>query len=98
MQTIRSAAAFLRPVWLMLCQTESNGSETTAGNFNDPVLMMHGECDKIVSYRDSCKFFTSVSSEDKQLKIYGKCYHEIMNEYCKDEVIGDVIRWLENRL
>lgn len=70
----------------------------TAVNFKDPVLMMHGECDKIVSYRDSCKFFTSVSSEDKQLKIYGKCYHEIMNEYCKDEVIGDVIRWLENRL
>lgn len=67
-------------------------------NFTDPVLMLHGECDKIVSYQDTCKFFSEVASEDKQLKIYGKCYHEILNESCKDEVIGDVLRWIENRL
>ena len=69
-----------------------------AGEFKDPALLMHGECDKIVSYKDSCKFFTMIGSQDKQLKIYGKCYHEIMNEYCRDEVIGDVIRWIENRI
>lgn len=67
-------------------------------DFSDPVLMLHGECDKLVSYRDSCEFFSEVSSEDKQLKIYGKCYHEIFNEYGKDEVIGDVLRWIANRL
>ena len=35
---------------------------------------------------------------DKQMKIYGGLFHEILNEYCKDEVIGDMIRWMEVRI
>lgn len=37
-------------------------------------------------------------SKDKQMKIYGGLFHEILNEYCKDEVIGDMIRWMEVRI
>ena len=69
-----------------------------AKDFAYPVLMLHGEKDGLVSVQDTYDFFASASSEDKQMKIYGGLFHEIFNEYCRDEVIGDVIRWMENRV
>lgn len=66
--------------------------------FSYPVLMLHGEKDGLVNVKDTYDFFDGVSSEDKEMKIYGGLYHEIFNEYCKDEVIGDVIRWIEGRI
>ncbi|WP_332310653.1 alpha/beta hydrolase [Alkalibacter mobilis] len=66
--------------------------------FREPVLILHGSMDSLVSYRDSMEFFNDISSEDKSLKIYSKLFHEIFNEYTKDEVIGDVIFWLEKQL
>lgn len=65
--------------------------------FRYPVLMLHGEKDALVNMEDTSWFFKNVSSEDKQMKIYGHLYHEIFNEYCKEEVVGDVIRWIEAR-
>lgn len=32
------------------------------------------------------------------MKIYGNLFHEIFNEYCRDEVIGNVIGWIINRI
>lgn len=66
--------------------------------FNYPVLMLHGEKDGLVSVKDTYEFFDHAASEDKQMKIYGGLFHEIFNEYCKDEVIGDALRWIENRI
>lgn len=66
--------------------------------FKYPVLMLHGEEDGLVSVQDTYDFFQLVSSADKQMKIYGGLFHEIFNEYCKDEVIGDAICWIVNRI
>lgn len=67
-------------------------------DFAYPVLMTHGEKDGLVSVKDTYELFASVASKDKQMKIYGGLFHEILNEYCKDEVISDMIRWIERRL
>lgn len=69
-----------------------------AGEFSYPVLMLHGEKDGLVSVQDTYDFFGEVSSKDKQMKIYGGLFHEIFNEYSRDEVIGDVIHWIEARV
>lgn len=66
--------------------------------FRYPVLMLHGEKDGLVSVKDTYKFFEEAASKDKQMKIYGGLFHEIFNEYCKDEVIGDVLHWIEKRI
>ena len=66
--------------------------------FNYPVLMLHGEKDGLVSVTDTYDFFAHVASKDKQMKIYGNLLHEIFNEYCKDEVIGDALSWIETRI
>ncbi|MEG1943598.1 MAG: alpha/beta hydrolase, partial [Angelakisella sp.] len=71
---------------------------TRMEEFAYPVLMLHGEKDKLVSVQDTYDFFGRMSSTDRQMKIYGGLYHEIFNEYCRDEVIGDALRWIENRV
>lgn len=68
------------------------------GAFAYPVLMMHGEKDGLVSVRDTYDFFSMAASTDRQMKIYGGLLHEIFNEYCRDEVIGDAVRWIKDRV
>ena len=47
---------------------------------------------------DSVIFFKNAASKDKTLKVYGNLFHEILNEYCKDEVIADMIAWMDARI
>jgi lysophospholipase len=72
--------------------------KANASKFVDPILILHGCNDGIVSEKDSRDFFGDISSDDKSLKIYPHLFHEIFNEPVKDEVIGDVINWLNKRV
>ncbi|WP_315121796.1 lysophospholipase [uncultured Clostridium sp.] len=68
-------------------------------SYTYPCLIMHGEEDKIVPLDCSRWFFNYSSSKDKSLKIYEECYHEILNEKEeKEEVIGDIQEWIEERI
>lgn len=67
-------------------------------DFSYPVLMLHGEDDGLVNVQDTYDLFKRVSSTDRQMKIYGGLFHEILNEYCRDEVIADIISWMKNRI
>ena len=66
--------------------------------FSLPVLIVHGEEDKIVPISISKSFFNSISSRDKTFKEYKSLYHEILNEKERDYVIKDIISWLDNRI
>jgi len=66
--------------------------------FNYPVFMTHGEKDGLVGMDDSVIFFKNAASKDKTLKLYGNLFHEILNEYCKDDVIADMIGWMDARI
>ena len=66
--------------------------------FAYPVFMTHGEKDGLVGMDDSVIFFKNAISADKTLKIYGNLFHEILNEYIKDEVIADMIAWMDKRI
>lgn len=81
-----------------LCYALSDGIKWFRDqDFAYPVLMLHGEKDALVDVKDTYAFFEKVSSTDKQMKIYGNLFHEIFNEYCKDEVVADVIQWILKR-
>ncbi len=84
-----------------LCYALCEGLDWVSGkekDFNYPVLMMHGEKDGLVALQDTYDFFAGISSKDKQMKIYGNLFHEIFNEYCRDEVIYDTVGWILNRI
>lgn len=70
-----------------------------AGDFKDPVLILHGENDGLVASLDSEQFHEEISSEDKQLIIYPELEHEIFNEFTmKAEIFRTIISWIEKRL
>ncbi len=73
-------------------------NKQNSSQFVDPVLLLHGCHDGLVSEKDSRELFGDIASQDKTLKIYAFLFHEIFNEPSKDEVIADAIAWLEKRL
>ncbi|MEG1633945.1 MAG: alpha/beta hydrolase [Oscillospiraceae bacterium] len=84
-----------------LCYALCKGVDWFAENskaFAYPVLMLHGENDGLVSVRDTYDFFGMTSSKDRQMKVYGGLFHEIFNEYCRDEVISDALAWILTRI
>ncbi|MCD8007869.1 MAG: alpha/beta hydrolase [Clostridiales bacterium] len=66
--------------------------------FTDPVLIMHGQNDGLVSPLDSLQLYAEIASQDKALRVYAGMCHEIFNEFDKDEPIGDMINWLNKHI
>lgn len=60
-----------------------------------PILMLHGESDKLVSAQGSKTFFENVQEKDKKLITYPGLYHEIFNEPEYKRIFDDIIDWIE---
>jgi alpha-beta hydrolase superfamily lysophospholipase len=63
-----------------------------------PLLIMHGEEDRLVSPEGSRRLYDEAASANKTLKLWPGCRHEIFNERCKDEVIAFLCTWLDERV
>jgi alpha-beta hydrolase superfamily lysophospholipase len=63
-----------------------------------PCLILHGGDDQIVTPEASRFMYETIASEDKAIKMYAQYYHEILNETGRDEVVADMIGWIENRI
>ena len=63
-----------------------------------PVFMMHGEKDGAVSPQDTWDFFHLLKTKDKQMKYYGGAFHELFQEFCREEVMADAIAWMKARI
>jgi alpha-beta hydrolase superfamily lysophospholipase len=63
-----------------------------------PLLVVHGEDDKLVSVEGSRRLVEHVGSGDVELKIYPGLYHEVFNEPERDRVLDDVVEWITTRL
>lgn len=66
--------------------------------YNYPCLITHGEMDKVVPKELSVSFYEKINSRDKEIIIYDNLFHEILNEKEKDQVIDDIVQWLNNRV
>lgn len=63
-----------------------------------PMLVLHGGADGICPPSGSQTLFDKVGSPDKGLKIYENLYHEILNEPEKEQILADIITWLNDRV
>lgn len=63
-----------------------------------PVLILHGAEDKATLPKGSQFFHDHAGSADKTLKLYEGRYHDLLNDLGKEEVLGDIVRWIEGRL
>lgn len=60
-----------------------------------PILIQHGEADRLTAPDGSRYLFEHVSSADKTLKIYPGLFHEIYNEPEQDAVLDDLLGWFD---
>jgi alpha-beta hydrolase superfamily lysophospholipase len=63
-----------------------------------PLLVVHGERDKLVSVDGSRRLVECVGSDDVSLKVYPGLYHEVFNEPEQAVVLDDVASWIEAKL
>lgn len=69
-----------------------------ASHINIPFLMMLAGADKVTLPEGSRKFFEKIAFADKELREYPESYHELHDDYGYQEVLSDLIDWLERHL
>ena len=94
-----------------LIANESQPAETAAemlkaadrltGNFPKltvPVFIIHGTVDKATRPAGSQRFYDTAGSKDKTLKLYEGHYHDLLADLGKEEVMADILAWIDKRL
>jgi alpha-beta hydrolase superfamily lysophospholipase len=69
-----------------------------AGAITAPLLVVHGERDRLVAAAGSERLVGCVASRDVELKVYPQLFHEVFNEPERDMVLDDVTEWIAARL
>lgn len=77
-----------------LLQVGENQRELAA-RLTAPLLIVHGEKDRLINVEGSRILAENAASADVELKIYPGLYHEVFNEPEKDRVLDDVVAWIE---
>jgi alpha-beta hydrolase superfamily lysophospholipase len=63
-----------------------------------PVVLLHGTADRLTEPSGSADLHKRAASADKTLKLYPGLYHEILNEPEREQVIADILAWLDARV
>lgn len=66
--------------------------------YETPVLLLHGEADKIVPVEFSHRLYDLIPIEDKKIITYPDAYHEILNDIDQEKVRKDIVKWLDNKV
>jgi acylglycerol lipase len=62
-----------------------------------PLLLLHGAADVTASPEGSRALLAGAGSTDKALRIYDRRRHDLLNEPGHEEVMADVVGWLDAR-
>jgi len=66
-----------------------------AQNLTIPTAIFHGTDDKIIDYKASEEFANK--TDKATIKLYKGGYHELHNDLCKEELIADIIDWINSQ-
>jgi len=66
-------------------------------NLQTPLLIIHGTADRATKPSGSQHFYERAGATDKTLKLYEGRYHDPLNDLGKEEVMSDILRWLDAR-
>ncbi|CAM1368433.1 Lysophospholipase, alpha-beta hydrolase superfamily [Tenacibaculum sediminilitoris] len=67
-----------------------------ASSLKIPMLLLHGTGDKIIDFKATKAFAENTTKVD--IKLYEGGYHELQNDLCKEEMLQDVVNWLNIQL
>jgi alpha-beta hydrolase superfamily lysophospholipase len=69
-----------------------------ATGFAVPLLVLHGDADRVVLPEVSRSFYDNVALEDKERIEYQGGYHELDNDTIHEEVIRDLTDWMDKHI
>ena len=72
--------------------------QAAAPRFPLPLLILHGSSDRMVTPEGSRTFITRVEHPDHELREYPGGYHVLFADFDRDQVLGDLERWIVSRL
>ena len=67
-----------------------------AANLKTPMFLLHGTEDKIIDYKGTEAFANK--SDKATLKLYEGGYHELQNDLCQEEMLQDIVLWLNSKM
>jgi acylglycerol lipase len=62
-----------------------------------PLLVLYGGQDQLINPEGSRRLYDGAASADKTTYCYAPCYHEILNEPERSQVLADILDWLDAR-
>jgi acylglycerol lipase len=68
------------------------------GRVTLPVLVIHGVADRLAPPAGSKLVAERIGSTDKTLTLYDGLYHEMFNDRERDQVLTDVVTWLDKHV
>ncbi len=77
-------------------QATMDWTNAHAGDFKLPILIVHGDADRIVPQESSLSFYERIKSTDKQRIVYPSGFHESHNDIHHDQVMKDIVAWLDS--
>ena len=69
-----------------------------ARNINIPLLMIHGEADRLNSARGAKKFSDQIQNHDKEFISYPGGYHELHNDLDSEKMLSDLLNWINRHM
>lgn len=73
-------------------------AQAHAGELAVPLLLYHGDDDKLVPIEGSRRFFAAVQEKDRQFVELPGRYHESHNDSGRDELFAMIVDWLDRHI
>lgn len=81
--------------WFEELHTAMQHASLQAGRIRYPILLLQAGADRIVDPDAAAPFIEKVSARDRKIKVYPGFYHELLNEPEREEVLADILEWIE---
>jgi alpha-beta hydrolase superfamily lysophospholipase len=75
-----------------------NSVKRQVENINIPLLMIHGEADRLNSVVGARKFFDQIRVHDKEFISYPDGYHELHNDLDYGRMLSDLLSWITRHM
>lgn len=67
-------------------------------SWQTPVLVLHGDADRLVPVEGSRRFADTIAASDTTLEVFEGGYHELLNDDERERALAMILGWLEKRM
>ncbi|MDB5083895.1 MAG: alpha/beta hydrolase [Bacilli bacterium] len=84
--------------WFIELQSAMQQALSESKRFDLPLLLLQAGSDRVVDSACSTALFQQVKSTDKEYHEFPECYHQLLQEPEREEVLRHILKWCEQRI